>query len=78
MRNRTEHRLAEKKSKRDVDWSDANVLELEAEHRMSSSPGLDAPGERLLARWPHLVIDNTDLDADEVAERALAWLVTDQ
>ena len=28
-RNRTEHRLAEKKSKRDVDWSDGNVRELE-------------------------------------------------
>lgn len=77
-RNRTEHRLAEKKSKRDVAWSDANVLELEAEHRMTSSPGLDAPGERLLARWPHLVIDNTDLSADETAEQILAWLVTDQ
>ena len=77
-RNRTEHRLAEKKSKRNVDWSDANVLELEAEHRMTSSPGLDAPAERLLARWPHLVIDNTDLSADETAERILAWLVTNQ
>lgn len=77
-RNRTEHRLAEKKSKRDVDWSDANVLELEAEHRMTSSPGLDAPGEQLLARWPHLVIDNTDLEPDEVAEQILAWLVTAQ
>ena len=77
-RNRTEHRLAEKKSKRDVDWSDANVLELEAEHRMTSSPGLDAPAERLLARWPHLVIDNTDLEPGEVAERILAWLVTQQ
>lgn len=74
QRNRTEHRLAEKKSKRDVDWSDANVLELEAEHRMTSSPGLDAPAERLLAQWPHLVIDNTDLSADQTADRILAWL----
>lgn len=78
LRNRTEHRLAEKKSKRDVDWSDANVLELESGHRMTSSPGLDAPAERLLARWPHLVLDNTDLPADEVADRILAWLVTQQ
>jgi hypothetical protein len=73
-RNRTEHRLAEKKSKRDVEWSDANVRELEAHYRMSSVPGLDAPGERLLARWPHLVLDNTDLPADETAGRILAWL----
>jgi len=75
-RNRTEHRLAEKKSKRNLDWSDANVRELEAGYRMTSEPGRDAPGERLLAQWPHLVIDNTDLSADETAERILAWLVT--
>ena len=78
VRNRTEHRLAEKKSKRDVEWSDANVLELEAEYRMTSEPGRDTPGDRLIASWPHLVIDNTDLSADETAERILAWLVTDQ
>ncbi len=78
VRNRTERRLAEKKSKRDVEWSDNNVRELEADYRMTSSPGTDAPGERLLARWPHLVVDNTDLSADETAERILAWLVTDQ
>lgn len=77
-RNRTEHRLAEKKSKRDLEWSDANVRGMEADHRMSSVPGLDAPGERLLAQWPHLVLDNTDLPADEVADRILAWLVTRQ
>ncbi len=71
-RNRSDYRLAEKKSRRDLDWSDANVREMEAEHRMTSSPGLDAPAERLLARWPHLVIDNTDLEPDEVAERILA------
>jgi hypothetical protein len=78
LRNRTEHRLAEKKSKRDVDWSDNNVRELEAEYRMTSEPGRDAPGDRLIARWPHLVIDNTELSADETARQILAWLVTDQ
>ena len=77
-RNRTEHRLAEKKSKRDVDWSDANVRELEADYRMTSEPGRDAPGDRLIAQWPHLVIDNTDLSADESADRILDWLVTDE
>jgi hypothetical protein len=74
VRNRTERRLAEKKSKRDVEWSDGNVRRLEADHRMTAEPGRDAPGERLLARWPHLVIDNTDLPADETADRILAWL----
>lgn len=74
VRNRSEHRLAEKKSKRDVEWSDGNVRQLEADYRMTSEPGRDAPGERLLARWPHLVLDNTDLPADETADRILAWL----
>jgi hypothetical protein len=77
-RNHTEHRLAHKKSKRDLAWSDANVRELEAGHRMTSEAGRDAPGERLLARWPHLVLDNTDLEPGAVAERILTWLVTDQ
>jgi hypothetical protein len=45
---------------------------------MTSEPGRDAPGDRLVERWPHLVIDNTDLSADDTAERILAWLVTDQ
>lgn len=49
----------------------------EADYRMTAEPGRDAPGERLLARWPHLAIDNTDLSADETADRILAWLVTD-
>lgn len=74
VRNRTEHRLAEKKSKRDVEWSDGNVRQLEADYRMTSEPGRDAPGERLLARWPHLVLDNTDMSAGEAADRILAWL----
>lgn len=74
VRNRTEHRLAEKKSKRDVEWSDGNVRQLETDYRMTSEPGRDAPGERLLARWPHLVLDNTDLPADETAGGILAWL----
>ena len=78
VRNRTEHRLAEKKSKRDVEWSDTNVRELEENHRMTSEPGRDAPGERLFARWPHLVVDNTDLTPDATAERILAWLATDR
>ena len=78
VRNRTELRLAEKKSKRDVEWSDDNVRELEADYRMTSEPGRDAPGEQLLARWPHLVVDNTDLPPGEVADRVLAWIATEQ
>ena len=76
-RNRTERRLDEKRSKRDLEWSDGNVRAMETEHRMTSEPGRDAPVERLLARWPHLMINNTNLSADETAERILAWLSSD-
>jgi hypothetical protein len=75
-RNRTERRLAEKRSKRDVVWSDDNVRELE-QHVMSTG-GREAvaptPGERLLAEHRHLRIDNTALSADEAAEQILTWL----
>jgi hypothetical protein len=72
-RNRTEHRLAEKRSKRDVAWSDGNVRELEA-HTMSTVPDGSTPGERMLARHRHLRLDNTLLSPDAAAARILAWL----
>lgn len=72
-RNRTEHRLLEKRSKRDVDWSDSNVRELES-HTMSTRPGGTTPGERMLADFRHLRLDNTLLSADQTAERILTWL----
>jgi len=75
-RNRTEHRLAEKRSKRDVTWSDGNVRQLE-QHVMNTGGGdavTPAPGERLLAGHRHLRVDNTDLSAYETAEEILTWL----
>jgi hypothetical protein len=78
VRNRTEHRLAEKRSKRDVDWSDGNVRELER-YVLNTRPdrvGEPLPGERLLQEHRHLRIDNTDLAADEAADEILGWLTS--
>jgi len=75
-RNRTEHRLAEKRSKRDVTWSDGNVRELE-QHVMNTGRGEAAahtPGQRMLSGHQHLRLDNTNLAADETAQEILAWL----
>ena len=72
VRNRTEHRLAEKRSKRDVDWSDGNVRELER-FVMNTGAG-PLPADDVLSRHPHLVLPNTELSADEAADRILAWL----
>ena len=73
-RNRTELRLAEKRSKRDVEWSDDNVRELEV-YQLNTVAGRRTPGEELARDdRPHLRIDNTEQDAGVVAEQVLAWL----
>jgi hypothetical protein len=76
-RNRTEHRLAEKRSKRDVTWSDGNVRGLE-QHVMNTGrcgqSDVPTPGELLLALHPHLKLDNTLLSPDEAAQTILTWL----
>jgi hypothetical protein len=72
-RNGTEQRLAAKPTKRDREWSDANVRDLER-HRMNTDPADPQPGDAVIAGWPHLRVDNTDLTPDQVAERVLGWL----
>jgi hypothetical protein len=70
-RNRTEYRLAEKKSKRDLEWSESNVRELERYQMNTDKPSV---ADSLLAEHPHLRIDNTDLSPEAVADRVLAWI----
>ena len=71
-RNGTAYRLSEKKSKRDVAWSDENVRELE---RHVLNTGIrPTPADELIAAYPHLRIDNTDRSPDDVATEVLAWV----
>jgi len=70
-RNRTELRLAEKRSKRDVEFSHGNVLELER-YVMNTEPGVRTAASDLLSAHAHLRIDNTHLSAAEVAARVVA------
>lgn len=70
-RNRTELRLAEKKSKRDLTWSDDNVRGLE---RYQMNSGAPSPADEVIAEFPHLRLDNTHLTPEEVAAQVLAWL----
>ena len=72
-RNRTEYRLAEKKSKRDVDWSDANVREMEQYLMSTDRPTV---ADDVLSAYPHLRIDNTDRSPEDVAAQVLTWLDT--
>ena len=75
-RNRTEHRLAEKRSKRDLDWSDSNVRDMER-HVMNTDDRTnegDLPGLRLLGQHRHLRLDNSQLTPEQSAVRILDWL----
>ena len=61
MRNTTSHRMERKASKKDVEWSRANLLRDAERHRLNS-----APDELWFEN--HLKIDNTNLEPDEVAD----------
>lgn len=75
-RNRTEHRLSEKRSKRDLDWSDSNVRDMER-HTMNTDvePGGKAlPGLRLLGQHRHFRLNTSQLTPEHSAERIVEWL----
>mgnify|MGYP006208666579 CR=1 FL=1 len=74
-RNRTDHRLLHKASKRDVEWSDDNVRQMETEWRMTSADGYHVAGE-LLTQHPHLVLDTDEVAATRSAALILEWVET--
>jgi hypothetical protein len=73
VRNRTELRLAEKRSKRDLEFSHGNVLALEERYVMNTG-GDRTVGEDVLDGHEHLRVDNTALSAEEVADRVVRAL----
>lgn len=72
-RNRTEPRLSEKRSKRDLVFSDANVLELEEGYVMSTGGG-PTLADKLLVGRDHVRVDNTDLEPEVVAAQVATAL----
>ena len=72
VRNRTENRLKEKASKRDVALSEQRFLSAEEKYRVVSEPGeivslLGCAPER------YLRIDNTELSPEEAAEKIVRY-----
>jgi len=59
-RNSTEHRLMHKPSKRNLEWSEANLLNSNQNHRLNSRDGE-------IQNTNYIRIDNTDMSPDEVA-----------
>ena len=60
-RNKSENRLANKESKRDIKWSEAEMRKTSAEHRLNSFDGEELPFES------YLKIDNTYIEPQTVA-----------
>ena len=77
VRNRTENRLKEKASKRDVALSEMRMLTAEEKYRCVSEPGeivelLGCAPER------YLRLDNTNLSPEEAAERIVSYFGYDR
>lgn len=62
-RNKTANRLEHKASKRDLEWSEKDLLKSVTKHKLNSDLGV---GEKIFENY--LRIDNTNLSAQEVAK----------
>ena len=65
-------RIDHKRSKRDIEWARAHVVDLESRARFTTDPARD--GERLLPGHRHLRLDNDHADARRTAERIVTEL----
>ena len=65
-------RMDHKRSKRDVEWARAHVVDLESRARVTTDPSRD--GERLLPGHRHLRLDNDHANARATAERIVTEL----
>ena len=74
-RNRGEDRIAAKPTKQDVEWSDANVRELER-YRLNTDPAGEhpTPADAFLGSHPHLRLNTAAESPAQTADRVLAWL----
>ena len=65
-RNKTPLRLAEKPTKRNIEWSERELLSSMEKYRLNSSPGdINHPN--------YLRINNTDLSPEEVADQVIEY-----
>lgn len=62
IRNRSENRLLHKESKRDLDWSEAEMRSTSEKFRLNSYDGEELPFEN------YMKLDNTNVAPDEVAK----------
>lgn len=63
-RNKTPLRLSEKESKKNIEWSDKSVVEMNEKYILNTNENL----QFLLPEYPYLKIENTNLCEKEVAK----------
>jgi hypothetical protein len=75
VRNRGEDRLAAKPSKRDLDWSDRNIRQMDS-YRLNTDPDgtTPTPADRFLTTHRHLRLDTSTMSVSETVAAALEWL----
>jgi broad-specificity NMP kinase len=64
VRNKSEKRLHEKPTKRDIKTSESRLIEAEKLYRLNSNGGLPV-------QYRHLIIDNTHMSPEEVADHII-------
>lgn len=62
-RNKTENRLKHKESKKDLEWSENELLRSLTKHRLNSEPG---EGEKIFENY--IKIENTNISAEDTAK----------
>lgn len=66
-RNKSELRLREKKTKRNIEWSDNDLVRSMDKYRLNSNPGE-------ITHPSYLRINNTNLEPDEVADQIYKYI----
>lgn len=66
VRNKSENRLLHKESKRNLEWSEAEMRKTSEEYRLNSYDGEDLPFDN------YVKIDNTALSPEKVAEMIIS------
>ena len=67
VRNRSENRLLHKESKRDLEWSEAEMRRTSKKYRLNSYEGEKLPFEN------YMKLDNTDLPPEEAARKIMEY-----
>lgn len=67
IRNKSENRLLHKESKRNLEWSEAEMRETSEKYRLNSYDGEKLPFEH------YMKIDNTNLTPEDVAKRIKSY-----